>query len=249
MDRRLAFYRDAIGRWLPDRRASILVAAGGVNDRDVFHDLGFTNVVVSNLAERPPEGIAPYTWRREDLEALSCADGSFDYVVAHAGLHHCRSPHRGVLEMYRVARKALVAFDPPDNATVRLMQRLGLAQVYECAAVEDHGGCAGGMNDSHVPNFIYRWTQREVEKTIRSYAPEARHTFRYAYAVDAPNPVFTGKSTLKTLAVRTLAPVFRLYGTLLRRQSNVFGFMVEKPEIPRDLHPWLEQTDGGLRFR
>ena len=39
-------------------------------------------------------------WRSFGFE-----DGAFDFVVVHQGLHHCHSPHRGLLEMYRVARR------------------------------------------------------------------------------------------------------------------------------------------------
>ncbi|HET9317681.1 MAG TPA: methyltransferase domain-containing protein [Vicinamibacteria bacterium] len=249
MKRRLAFYRETVSRWITDREASILVAAGGKADRDVLMELGFRNVVISNLNDQPGEDLDPYEWRREDLESLSAPDESFDYVIVHAGLHHCRSPHRGVLEMFRVARRAIVAFDPPDNITVRTMQRLGLAQVYECAAVEGHGGLAGGIYHSHVPNFIYRWTESEVEKTIRSYAPEVRHRFRYAYDVAPPTENFTDKTWAKRVAVKVLAPSFWLYGQVFRRQRNLFGFMVEKGRTPGDLHPWLEWDEGRLRFR
>ena len=41
MDQRLSFYTRTVSKWILDRNASILVAAGGINDRDVFYQLGF----------------------------------------------------------------------------------------------------------------------------------------------------------------------------------------------------------------
>ena len=49
--------------------------------------------------------------------------------------HHCHSPHRGLLEMYRVARRGVLAFEPRDTRLVRLGVRLGFGQEYEIAAV------------------------------------------------------------------------------------------------------------------
>jgi ubiquinone/menaquinone biosynthesis C-methylase UbiE len=45
----------------------------------------------------------------QDAENLSYDDRAFDLVVVHAGLHPCYSPHRALLEMYRVARRCVVA--------------------------------------------------------------------------------------------------------------------------------------------
>jgi ubiquinone/menaquinone biosynthesis C-methylase UbiE len=63
-----------------------------------------------------------------DAERLTYGDGSFDVVIAHAGLHHCHSPHRALLEMYRVARKAAIAFESRDSRLIRTAVRLGLVQ-------------------------------------------------------------------------------------------------------------------------
>jgi ubiquinone/menaquinone biosynthesis C-methylase UbiE len=52
---------------------------------------------------------APFSWSFQDAEQLSFEDEAFDYVFVHAGLHHCASPHRALLEMYRVARRGIMA--------------------------------------------------------------------------------------------------------------------------------------------
>src|SRR4030042_1121691 len=41
MEQRLSFYRRTIGKWIPDRQATILIGAGGMNDRNIFFELGF----------------------------------------------------------------------------------------------------------------------------------------------------------------------------------------------------------------
>jgi ubiquinone/menaquinone biosynthesis C-methylase UbiE len=42
-------------------------------------------------------------------------DNSFDFAIVHNGLHHCYSPHRGLLELYRVSRQGILVFEPRDT--------------------------------------------------------------------------------------------------------------------------------------
>ena len=56
---------------------------------------------------------------------------------------------------------------------MRVAQRLGVVDEYELTAVADNGLPAGGVRNSPVPNYVYRWTEREVEKTIASAASAA----------------------------------------------------------------------------
>ncbi len=250
MNARLLFYSKVLSTWLPDRRTSVLVVAGGSNDRDTLRGLGFSAVTISNLDTRvAPEEISPYSWCRQDAESLSFADEAFDSVVVHAGLHHCHSPHRALLEMYRVARHRVVVVEPCDNFTVRTLHRFGLAQTYEHAAVCDNQCLHGGVANGPIPNFVYRWTEREVEKTISAFAPLARHRFSYAYGLDEPCGPLREKGRLKHVAVRSLMPLFRVYAAIFPKQRNLFAFMVEKPELPRDLFPWLVLgSDGAIGF-
>ncbi len=98
------FYRRVLTELLKDgllrRDMSVHVAAGGRADRDVLHQLGFEDVTISNLDEREQgAGLEPYAWRLEDVESLSLLDESVDVALVSAGLHHCRSPHRGLVEL------------------------------------------------------------------------------------------------------------------------------------------------------
>src|SRR5712672_2452459 len=138
------FYSETLRRLLNDGwmglDSSVLVVCGERYDRDVFHGLGFRRFTISNLDSRiDGSEFAPYPWSLQDVESLGFADGAFDFVVVHQGLHHCHSPHRGLLEMYRVARLGVLAFEPRDTRLVRLGVRLGFGQEYEIAAVAGNG--------------------------------------------------------------------------------------------------------------
>lgn len=250
MDARLSFYKETITQWIPDRNASVLVVAGGTNDRDVFSAIGFTDVVISNIDSRiKGDEFAPYQWSFQDAEALTYPNEAFDYVVTHAALHHCHSPQRGLLELYRVARKAAIAFEPCDNFTVRLMQRFGMAQIYEHAAVHYNDGKFGGVANTEIPNYIYRWTESEVRKTIDTFAPIAPHHFRFRYGSDKPDAAMRQKSPIKKIIISVMQPSYALFTKIFPKQQNLFAMMVEKPNLSLDLHPWLRrESDGSVRF-
>jgi hypothetical protein len=64
---------------------------------------------------------------------------------------------------------------------MRRVEFLGIAQSYEVTAVFGNGGVRGGVDDAEIPNF-FRWTERELEKTINTRAPQLRH----GYCLDPP---------------------------------------------------------------
>ena len=236
------FYRQTVGELLQDGwmglDSSVLVACGGVYDRDTFHALGFRNVTISNLDSRvTEEKFAPYPWSLQDAENLGFEDGAFDFVVVHQGLHHCHSPHRGLLEMYRVARRGVVAFEPRDTRLVRLGVRLGFGQEYEVAAVAGNGLQFGGVGNSATPNFVYRWTEHEIEKTIQTFAPEGRAGFRYFSALRVPESrIRMMKNRFVAGVLTALLPAVRMFAAAFPKQSNCFAFAITKVA---ELHPWM----------
>jgi SAM-dependent methyltransferase len=228
MTERLGFYERVLGSLLEqgllERDARVLVVAGGEVDREAFAALGFTDVTVTNLSEAGDE--------RQDAEALTYPDDSFDVAVISAALHHCASPHRALLELYRVARRGLVAFEARDSALMRLALRLQVVDEYELTAVADNGFAAGGVRNTPVPNYVYLWTEREVEKTIASAAPQRRHRFVWFRELELPVSVLelSGKSRWR-LAARPL----RLVTKVFPRQANLFAFAVFR----QGLQPWM----------
>jgi SAM-dependent methyltransferase len=248
---RRSFYRRVLERLLEDglldRELSVLVVAGGIADRNAFHELGFEDVTISNVDETFAEELEPYSWSRQDAENLEYPDGSFDLTVVSAGLHHCRSPHRALLELYRVARVAAVALESRDSALMRLAVKLGAVDEYELAAVAAHGLQSGGVANTSTPNYVYRWSEREVEKTVASFAPHARHRIRFFREFELPEALVEVDRGSRASLLRLAAPVVSGVTRVLPRQANLFAFAIEKPQLPRDLQPWMRVDDGELR--
>lgn len=247
-------YQDTLRKLLKqkilDVDMRVLVVCGGQSDREAFQACGFENVVISNL-DSCAEGNAfePYVWSSQDAEALTYDDGAFDLCVAHSGLHHCRSPHRGLLEMYRVASRAVVVFEPIDNRFTRLGVQLGLGEEYELGSVAGHDCQAGGIRNTSIPNYVYRWSRQEVEKTIRSAAPIGEHQFHYFYRTQLNwARANVTRNPLTRLVYGTAGPVLSLLGRISSAAANNFAFCIVKPSIPDDLFPWLTSASGCVEI-
>ncbi len=230
-------------------RMEVLVLCGGEVDKVVLQRCGFDRVVISNVDDRPkPQQFAPFEWRHEDAERLSFADESFDFCIVHSGLHHCYSPHRALLEMYRVARKGLLLFEPYDNLVTRLGVRLNFGQEYEHASVCANKCHHGGVGNSEIPNYVYRFTEQEIIKTINCNAPYAKHDIRFFHRLQVPwTQLRLRRNKARYYLLRLAQPVLKLLEFCAPKQSNNFAALVLKPELPGALHPWLRQEGDDIR--
>jgi SAM-dependent methyltransferase len=242
--------RELLGGGVLATSDSILVVCGGPRDRETLLACGFQNVVISNLDERlTGNEFSPYAWSVQNAESLTYEDGSFDFVVVHSGLHHCASPHRGLLEMYRVSRAGIVLFEPYDNLLTRLAVKLKFGQEFEHSAVYYDGGSNGGLHNTAIPNYIYRLTRDEIVKTVTCFAPYGKHTFRFIHRMRPPTEQLRGRrNKLFYYALLATLPVLRMFEALCPGQSNNFAAVVLKPQVPRDLYPWIRMTDTEMKL-
>ena len=221
-------------------RDSVLTVCAGTFERAAFHDAEFTDVTITNLDEQYRDALAPYKWSRQDAENLTYPDKSFDVVFVHGGLHHCYSPHRGLLEMYRVARKAIIVIEARDSLSMKIAQRLRFTEEFEIEPVS----CGStGVANVPIPNFVYRWTENEVLKTVKSFEPRYVPEVRFFYGLRLPYERFrsTPRPALRLL-LRVLGPSAELFATVFPKQGNEFAFVIFKGG---DLQPWLAQQTNG----
>jgi SAM-dependent methyltransferase len=229
------------------RDMSVLVICGTVKDKTVFSELGFTDVIISNLDTRAPSDVFyPYAWSHQDAEKLDFPDEHFDFVAVNAGLHHCQSPHRGLLEMYRVAKKGILVVEARESLLLKIALRMGLAEEYEVCNVVTEGLGFGGVRNTIVPNYVYRWTEREVAKTIASYAPHAKHDVLFHYDLKFPFTSLVDRHPIYLITAIALYPFVKLAGKLFPKQSNLFAFYIKKPMLPQELFPWLRLEGNSV---
>src|ERR1700730_522951 len=228
-----------------DRSQPVLVVGGGQDDLEILKACGFKEIVVSNLNTGEVA---------IDAENIALPDNSYPVVFAHAVLHHCRCPQKAVGEMVRVSRQHVFFVEPNDSWALRLLIRLNLSFPYELASVAGHQYLHGGMRDGPIPNYIYRWTGHEVEKSVAAYHPERQLEVRaypyWDFYVNEYELLARKESQVAALA-KKLGPgnfikilhfsqsALNLCAPL-RSQGNKFICAISK----RRLHPWIEARDG-----
>jgi SAM-dependent methyltransferase len=243
------FYPETMLRLLAAKEISIddavLVVCGGPYDAEVLAGLGFRHVVITNLGASVEGDTSGFPYESADAENLPYPEDAFDVVIVHAGLHHCPSPHRALIEMYRVARKVAIAFEARDSALMRLAVCLGFTNDFELEAVTGAHLETGGLNNGPIPNLNYRWDEREVTKVVRAVDPAHVERIRFFYGLRLPTLRFKNvNAPARRLALNAAAPVVRSLVSLFPKQGNEFGFAVFKT---RELRAWLEIHDGKPR--
>ena len=250
-----SFYCESLRKILETGRIgladSVLVVCGGTTDKRALETVGFTQCTISNLDERlKGDEFHPYSWSFQDAEKLSFSDASFDFVIVHNGLHHCYSPHKALVELLRVAKKGVFAVEPRDGIVQRFFIRLGFGQNYEVDSVVKNDMRFGGVANTRIPNYIYRWSEHDVRKAALCALPWGTPLIRFFYAMrynrrryrEMRNPVFGAIAAIG-------GPMLALLQKLFPRIGNRFGFFIAKPGGDDELHPWIRKEGGGFDLR
>jgi hypothetical protein len=249
----MSFYLDTVRRLVAEGRLDpalpTLVVAGGTTDRDVLLEAGFTDVTISNVDERMTgDEFAPCKWRFVDAEQIDVEPGEFAQIVEHMGLHHCGSPHRGLLEMYRCAGRSVLAFENRDSLAMRMAIRLGFVPEHEFEAVADHDYRYGGYRNTAVPNAVYRWTERDVAKSLASFDPAHDVPVRFFYGLRLPHErIKLIRNPLLKLAFKASLVPFALLAKAMPSQMNEFAFFIDKGA--RRYQTWIDPATGTLTPR
>ena len=222
----------------------LLVVCGTELDREVLVAAGCASGVISNIDDTVPgAAVHPFEHTQQDVEALTYTDAAFDWVLVHHGLHHCRAPHRALAEMYRVARRGIIVFEPCRNVLVGIGRRLKVGQEYEVHAVAANALAAGGVNNEAIPNYVYRFTADEVVSTIRANVPEYDITSQVEYYMEIHWHDLRKKRDRRPLWLARLAyPFLRLLMCIRPSLANTMCVVIPKSE---KLHPWLQHNDSG----
>ncbi|MGC1784506.1 MAG: methyltransferase domain-containing protein [Acidobacteriaceae bacterium] len=247
-----------------DLLSDVLVVGGSAEDGRTLHKIGFTRVTVSNLLDpRPSEQAdlddAEMRTVKVDAEAMELADNSYDLVLAHEVLHHCRSPHKALLEMLRVSRRHVILLEPNNSLAMRLLVKLRFSFPYELPAVIAHGFRTGGVRDGSIPNYIYRWNAMDLYQATASYLAESEfdlYTREYwDFNVDEVELRRRSEtrigSVTKVLGPRVFLASLHSFQAVvnhipwLRRQGNKFFGCIQKRS---ELKPWLIRRGDEIKF-
>jgi SAM-dependent methyltransferase len=246
-----------------DLDSSVLIIGGTQVDANMMLSCGFHRITLSNIgsAADRQEKLNALPTVAVDAEDIQLADDSFDLVFIHEVIHHCRSPHRALCESLRVAKHHVLLMEPNDSAFMRLLCRLRFSYPFELPAVVDNDYTHGGVRDTQIPNYIFRWNAREVNKLASSYLAECE------FHVLA-DPYWEFNIDERELAYRKLSKIGMITGVIgaknflrllhliqfianhlpvLRGQGNKFICCIQKTT---QLRPWLiRESDGQIAFK
>ena len=217
----------------------LLVVAGGRAERDLLEKCGFDNVTITNLdSVEVSSHLEPYQWAHEDAQNLSYQNKSFRWVIVVDGLHHCTSPHRALTEMYRVCINGVIAIEARDSLLMRAAVRFGFSSKYELEAVVAQGGRSGGLENGPIPNYIYRWTEREFKKTIRSCDPTGEHGFRFHHGLNMPHETADLRGWhIRKILLKPAGLFLRILTSVMPKQRNSIAMIATRPTA---VHPWID---------
>lgn len=145
-----------------------------------------------------------------DIERLPFADGDFDIVLVHDGLHHLERPEAGLGEMARVARRWVSVTEPARAAATSVAVRAGVAQEREEAG-----------------NRVARLTSREVVGVLRGAGFRTLVAERYAmYYRHQPGRFFGALSRPRVFPLVRAA--WRAGNALIGRAGNKLVVVAER---------------------
>ena len=181
----------------------ILTVCGGSGmEAEFLCRAGAAEVVVCDLSvgavlraqERARRAGLPIRCVAGDVEALPFADGAFDGVYVHDGLHHLEDPLLGLREMARVADRFVSVTEPADAFATAIAVRLRIA-----------------LEEEEAGNRVERLSPGVVLGELESAGFAAARAQRYAmFYRHAPGPA------MRLLSRRRLLPA----GTALWRAAN-----------------------------
>jgi SAM-dependent methyltransferase len=249
----LRVLRQHVERLGIDVGASVLVVGGMPEDAEILRRCGFARITLSNI-EGTAGGLE--TIQALDAEDIRLPDNAYDIVVVHEVIHHCRCPQRALCEMLRVAKDYVIMMEPNDSAFMRALGGLGFSFPFEVFAVVDNDYVCGGVRNSPIPNFIYRWHAHDVYRTVSSFLAErtfAVHAHPYwDFNVEERDLAYRKQTRIelitRVIGARNFIRLLRFSQMvlnrvpLLSRQGNKFFCCIEKRD---QLRPWLVSDDAG----
>ena len=219
------FYVKQLNYFIKNKNSKILVLGAGTLDEKVFNDLNFNNVTFTNIENSKEKNLNFF----QNIHDLKINNNEFEYCVAHACVHHFSRPHQAILELYRVSAKGVLIIEANDSLLSRLACKLNLSEEYELSAVEKNID-RGGVDNTNIPNYVYRWTEREIIKLFKSFKPEINHKIYFDYGHQLK---FTNSSILKL--------IFKIFFLVFKKQQNLFSIFIEKDINKLEFKKWYKK--------
>jgi ubiquinone/menaquinone biosynthesis C-methylase UbiE len=173
---------------------------------------------------------------KENAEALSFADGSFDFVLCKDAYHHFPRPMKALYEMLRVARKGVVLLEPADpyiftnffqaffRNILLAVNALGVFRLLLGKEIKRH-------TYEDVGNYVYKISEREMEKVALGLNfPYIAFKGLNTYYMDGIDEVSATKFSMKKLRADVMTGLLRLMSFLKITAPQSLAVIILKEE-------------------
>jgi len=230
---RFEFYQNQILKFL-NKDKSILVLGASSYEAYLFHKSQFKKITLSNINLAQLKGAEKYNFKKIKIDfrnLYKIKNNSYDYVVVHSSIHHTSKPHNILLEMYRIAKLGVLIVESNDSFIMRLAVKLNFSEDFEKSAL-NYKTYVGGVDGSHVPNYVYRWTEREIKKLFYSYQPDKKINIIFNYQNNIYNENLSD-SFLKKIIIVISYVFLKIIFILFPKQQNLMSIYIDKKNFKK----------------
>ena len=231
---RFEFYQNQILKFF-NKGKSILVLGASSDEASLFHKLQFKRVTLSNIDLAQLKGAEKCKFKKIKIDfrnLFKIKNNSYDYVVVHASIHHTSKPHNVLLEMYRIAKYGILIIESNDSFVMRLSVKLNFSEDFEKSALNT---CVKGVDGSNIPNYVYRWTEREIKKLFYSYQPDKKINIIFNYQDNIFNEGLSNNSIKKIII--TFSYLFlKIIFFLFPKQQNLMSIYIDKKNYKKRIN-------------
>jgi len=230
---RFEFYQNQILKFL-NKDKSILVLGASSYEAYLFHKSQFKKITLSNINLAQLKGAEKYNFKKIKIDfrnLYKIKNNSYDYVVVHTSIHHTSKPHNILLEMYRIAKLGVLIVESNDSFIMRLAVKLNFSEDFEKSAL-NYKTYVRGVDGSHVPNYVYRWTEREIKKLFYSYQPDKKINIIFNYQNNIYNENLSD-SFLKKIIIVISYVFLKIIFILFPKQQNLMSIYIDKKNFKK----------------
>ena len=218
-----------------NKKSNFLLVSASTYEVKILKDLGYLNFSITYHDESEKNQFLDYGFKeninlfKSDLRNLAFKDKSFEYAITNATIHHIDLPHKAITELYRVAIKGVLVIESTDSLIMRLATKIKLAEEFEVSSINEDKN-TGGLLDTAVPNYVYRWTEKEILKLLKSFDPKNINFVDFDYASDLTN--FKDRdSHIENILLKILIITGKIFFFFFKKQQNCMSIFIDKTKI------------------
>ena len=230
------FYKKNFKNYI-NKNSNFLLISGSLYEVKILKELGYLNFSITYHNEDEKDQFLDCGFKeninlfKSDLRNLAFKDESFDYTITNATIHHIDLPHKAITELYRVAIKGVLVIESTDSLTMRLATKIKLAEEFEVSSINEDKN-TGGLLDTAIPNYVYRWTEKEILKLLKSFDPKNINFVNFDYASDLTN--FKNRDGyIENILLKILIITGKIFFFFFKKQQNCMSIFIDKTKIKK----------------